>query len=475
MDRQSALRSAADHFGSGAFRADLTRKVAYRTDSRDPGQEAAIRAYLSDELMPQLARLGFTARIVENPASARLPFVIAHRTEGESRPTLLTYGHGDVQPAHAEQWRSGLEPWTLTVDGDRWYGRGVADNKGQHAINLAALEHVLNARRGRLGFNVTLLLDMGEESGSPGLREICERYRDELAADLFVASDGPRLHETTPTVFLGARGGVNFTLRLHERDRSYHSGNWGGLLRNPATVVANAIACLVDGRGRLLVDGLRPDEIPPPVREALRDIEVGADPGPSPDDGWGEPDLSAAERVFAWNTVEVLAMGSGDVEDPVNAIPAAAVAHCQLRFVVGIDPSTIETKLRSHLDANGFDLVELDVGHRMDATRLDPADPWVEWTMTSLGGTTGVAPALLPNLGGSLPNAAFADTLGLPTVWIPHSYPGCAQHAPNEHLPASLVRESLEVMTGLFWDLGELDQWPPSAGVPSHGTEVSAR
>lgn len=89
------------------------------------------------------------------------------------------------------------------------------------------------------------------------------------------------------------------------------------------------------------------------------------------------------------------------------------------------------------------------------ATRLDPSDPWVHWCLASLRQTTGRPPSLLPNLGGSLPNDAFAEVLGLPTLWVPHSYPGCAQHAPNEHVLTQVTREGLQIMAGLFWDLGE--------------------
>ena len=91
----------------------------------------------------------------------------------------------------------------------------------------------------------------------------------------------------------------------------------------------------------------------------------------------------------------------------------------------------------------------------MAATRLDPDHPWVHWAAASIAATSGIRPAILPNLGGSLPNDCFADALGLPTIWVPHSYPACSQHAPNEHLLAAVAREGLEIMTGLFWDLGE--------------------
>ncbi|MNC84857.1 hypothetical protein D3C83_04250 [compost metagenome] len=91
----------------------------------------------------------------------------------------------------------------------------------------------------------------------------------------------------------------------------------------------------------------------------------------------------------------------------------------------------------------------------MQATRLDPDHPWVRWAAESIRRTTGVKPAILPNVGGSLPNDCFAEVLGLPTVWVPHSYAGCSQHAPNEHVLAPILREGLQMMTGLFWDLAE--------------------
>lgn len=463
MTRETAIARAAEHFDSGAFQADLVRRVGYPTESADPTRAPVLREYLTGEIIPAVERLGFSATIVENPVSARHPFLVAHRSEGAELPTLLTYGHGDVQPAHPEQWRAGLDPWQIVVEGDRWYGRGVADNKGQHSINLAALEQAIEARQGRLGYNVTLLLDMGEEFGSPGLNEVCAQLRDELAADLLIGSDGPRIAADRPTVFLGSRGSVNVTLSVRSRAQAHHSGNWGGVLSNPATVLLNAVAGLVDGRGRLLVEALRPGEVPEPVRRALADVPVDQGPdSPVIDPEWGEPGLTPSERLFGWNTLEVLAMTSGDPDAPVNAIPPTARVHCQLRFVVGTEADKVAGLLRDHLDRAGYPMVEVTQDHAMAATRLDPEDPWVPWTLASLERTTTTRPALLPNLGGSLPNEAFADVLGLPTVWIPHSYPGCAQHAPNEHLPTPLIRESLQVMAGLFWDLGEPGApWPP--------------
>jgi hypothetical protein len=111
--------------------------------------------------------------------------------------------------------------------------------------------------------------------------------------------------------------------------------------------------------------------------------------------------------------------------------------------------------VREHLARHGFGDVDVGEPVVMAATRLDPDNAWVRFARDSIARTTGASPVLLPNLGGSLPNDVFADILGLPTVWVPHSYPACSQHAPNEHLLAPVVREALAIMTGVWWDLGE--------------------
>jgi acetylornithine deacetylase/succinyl-diaminopimelate desuccinylase-like protein len=223
-------------------------------------------------------------------------------------------------------------------------------------------------------------------------------------------------------------------------------------------VLAHALASITDANGAIRVSEWRPDSLTPAVRAALADlvIEGGAD-GPEIDADWGEPGLTPAERVFGWCSFEVLAFVTGNPDKPVNAIPPRASAHCQLRYVVGVDPADIVPALRRHLDREGYGMVKLAPARDgfFAATRLAPDHPWVKWTAASIERTAGKTPAILPNLGGSLPNDVFADVLGLPTVWIPHSYAACSQHAPNEHLLAPVAREALAIMAGIFWDLGE--------------------
>jgi acetylornithine deacetylase/succinyl-diaminopimelate desuccinylase-like protein len=453
--RDHAIRQAEQCFDSGEFRRTLARRIAIPTESQNPERADVLRHYLEAEARPAFEAMGFTCRILQHP-KALAPFLFAERIESPDLPTVLGYGHGDVIRGLEREWKEGLSPWTLTELEGRWYGRGIADNKGQHTLNMEAMRTVL-ATRGKLGFNAKYLIEMGEETGSAGLRELCTEHKDLFRADLLIASDGPRLSAERPTVFLGSRGSVNFDLVIEARQGGHHSGNWGGLISNPGIQLAHAIASVASPTGQIRIPQWVPKELPAAVRRALADCEVdgGAD-GPEIEPWWGEPGLSPAERVFGWCSFEVLAFKTGNPETPVNAIPPRAWARCQLRFVVGVEPGDILPALRRHLDRNGLPMVKI-VSTRetmFNATRIDPDDEWVQWAVASIARTSGKKPAVLPNLGGSLPNDIFTDVLGLRTIWVPHSYPGCSQHAPNEHLPPGILREGLAVMTGLYWDLG---------------------
>ena len=455
MTRQAAIARATAAFEDGSFKETLRRRISRPTESQNPERSTELASYLQEELKPALETMGFECRLIEHP-KAKAPFLFAQRLESQDLPTVLGYGHGDVIRGLESEWREGVLPWNLTELDGKWYGRGIADNKGQHSVNLQALSCVL-AERGNLGFNAKFIIEMGEETGSPGLREVCAEHADLLTADLLIASDGPRLRAERPTVFLGSRGSINFDLSIESRVGAHHSGNWGGLISNPGIQLAHAIACLVTDHGEIKVPEWRPQALPDAVRRVLADCEVdGGANGPRIEPDWGQPGLSPAERVFGWCSFEVLAFKTGNPDNPVNAIPPRAKATCQLRFVVGIDSDEILPALRRHLDSHGFDYVKIIAARDeiFKATRINPDDPWVTWAAKSLQTTTHKNPAILPNLGGSLPNDIFTDVLGLKTIWVPHSYPGCSQHAPNEHLPPELLKEALQVMTGLYWDLG---------------------
>ncbi len=458
--RATAIAAAEEHYASGAFKDTLAARVAIPTESAEPNRQPDLMRYLTDDIAPAAERMGYRCSIHDNPSPrGGWPFLVAERIEDENLPTLLTYGHGDVVVGLDDLWTEGDGPWNLKVEGNRWYGRGTADNKAQHSIIMAALERVLE-NRGRHGFNSKILLDMGEEIGSPGLDLFVEQQKELLAADMLIASDGPRMKIERPDIKLGNRGSINFELIVDLREGSRHSGHWGGVLSDPGVILAHAIATIVNEKGQIKVPGWTPAEIPDNIRALFKDCHV--DPGndfPDIDPEWGEPGLSRAEKMFGWTSFIVLAFITGQPDNPVNGVQPSAKATCQLRFTVDADHTKFLENLRTHLDAHGFDqvqVVEPEDNRYFPAQRTDPDNPWVRLTHDSVAATMGEAPIVVPNSAGGLPSRLFADHLGVPTIWLPHSYTGCKQHGPNEHVLDHLMRDGLKIMTGIFWDLGEV-------------------
>lgn len=455
--REDAVSAALGFFDSGAFRDRLAALVAIPSTLQDPDHEKDVWRYLEEAIRPWVERMGFTASIHPNPKPGFGPILIAERIEDPAYRTVLTYGHGDTVRGLDDQWDAGLKPWELKEEGDRWYGRGTADNKGQHALNLTALEHVLAARGGKLGFNVKLILETSEERGSNGLKEFVAAHADQLKSDVLIASDGPRVAPGIPTVTTGTRGTFHFDLVVDFRPGGVHSGNWGGMIADPAIILSHAMASISDRHGKILVrDWLPRNGLPAQVRAALAGLELPSEESATIDPSWGEPGFSAAEKVFGWTSFIPLAMVAGRPENPVNAVSPNARAHCQIRYTVDSDPAIFESALRAHLDAHGFPEVKIEnAGIRMPASRTSPDDPWVRFTVASMEKSLGRRVQVIPNSGGGLPGDVFVDFLHLPLIWIPHSYNGCKQHGPNEHFLIAPAREGIAAYAGIWWDLGE--------------------
>ena len=271
------------------------------------------------------------------------PFIVARRVEDQGLPTILGYGHGDVLLGQEGAWSESANPFELRQEGDRLYGRGTADNKGQYLINLLALECVI-AARGRLGFNATWLIDKGEETGSPSLIKFCEENKALLAAGVLIASDGPRMSRQVPLVFLVARGAINFGLTVELRDGAHHPGNWGGLLAGPAVILAHALATITDRRGRIQIPEWPPTSLTPAIRALIAGLPLPI--GPEVDPDWSNEALTHQKRVYSWNSFAVLAMEGGLPAAPVNAISGHARATCRLRSDTGTDGDDILPALR---------------------------------------------------------------------------------------------------------------------------------
>ncbi|MGI9380103.1 MAG: M20/M25/M40 family metallo-hydrolase [Methyloligellaceae bacterium] len=441
---------------------ELADLVALRTESQNPDRIGDLKSYLLDTIRPKFENLDYSCEIFDQPNSGMAPVLLASRIEQDDFLTVLGYGHGDVILGQENAWSEGLSPWELRIIEDRVYGRGTADNKGQHLAHLVSLESVLKTR-GQLGFNSKFIIEMGEEKGSVGFRQFVADNLSRFSADVFFASDGPRVSVKHPNITLGNRGVINFELVCELREGSHHSGNWGGALSNPGIRLAHALASMVSAEGRLRVEGWHAGPVPENVHDALAKLvkEPSSD-APAVDIYWGEEDRSTLEKVTASNSFEVLAFKTGDPEKPVNAIPGKANATCQLRFVVGTDRYNIVENLRTHLDMHGFDDVKITEVNsasaiHFDATRTDPDNPWAVWVRDSVERTIQGTCGVLPNSGGSNVTEVMQYDLDIPTVWLPLSHEGCSQHAPDEHILKSMMREGVAFVTGVYWDLGDSD------------------
>ena len=454
-----ALENSSNWFANGEFFAKLSNLVNIVSDSKNSLSAEELTSYYTDGLSDILSELGLQTEIIDNPIKDCPPFLIGTRIESSALNTILLYGHGDTVPLQEGEWFEEIIPNEIKIIDDKIYGRGVADNKGQHLINLIALLSVLKIRK-KLGFNLKIVFEMGEEIGSPGLFDLCERYRDYFEADVLIASDGPRVAVDVPTVFLGSRGAINFELEVKYREGAHHSGNWGGVLRDPGVRLSHALSTITDKNGKILIDNWKPTSFTPEVRERLNLLPATISKVLDIDENWGEPGLSSNEKLFGWNSFSILALKSGNINVPVNAIQPSARALCQLRFVVGTKTNEVIPSLRDHLDRHGFSDVKIITENAInfEASRTDLNDIWLQKVENILEEFYGDKIHVIPNLAGSLPNNCFTDILEIPTIWIPHSYKECSQHAPNEHLPIDLIKDSLLLMTNLYWNLGVSDQ-----------------
>ena len=453
-----ALKISENLFVDGEFIANLRSLVSFVTDSKNSVSNENLIRYYVDGLSGILAELGLQTEIIDNPIKNAPPFLIGKRIESSELKTILLYGHGDTVPLQQELWNEGISPSKLKIIDEKIYGRGVADNKGQHLVNLMALLSVLKTRK-KLGFNIKVIFEMGEEVGSPGLFELCEQYKNYLKSDVLIASDGPRVAVDVPTVFLGSRGAINFELEVKYREGAHHSGNWGGVLRDPGVRLSHALSIITNKTGNILIENWKPTSLTEEVRDRLNLLPNTVSKTLEIDENWGEPGLSSNEKLFGWNSFSILAMKSGDIDVPVNAIQPSAKALCQLRFVVGTDENKVISSLREHLDQHGFQDIKIisENAINFEASRTNLDNVWLKKIEHILEEFYGDKIHVIPNLAGSLPNNCFTDILNIPTIWIPHSYKECSQHAPNEHLPINLLRDALLLMTNLYWNLGKID------------------
>jgi acetylornithine deacetylase/succinyl-diaminopimelate desuccinylase-like protein len=411
-------------------------------------------AETADWLAERLAGLGMAARLVP---TAGWPVVLGERRDAPGAPTVLLYGHYDVQPPDPlDAWVT--PPFEPAVRDGRIYGRGVGDNKGQHLAQLLAIEATL-ACRGRLPCNVVVMLEGEEEVGSPNLAEFIRAHGAGLGADLVVTADGPVHESGRCTLEFGVRGVLNFELRARGARRDLHSGNFGGVAPNPLWTLVHLLGTMKNDRGEITIDGFYdhvapPTELertalaalPPADERVLRELGLGRFDAP--------PERGYYERLMLWPTLTINGLHGGyGGPGSKTVLPCEAVAKCDIRLVADQTVDEIAAKLAAHVARHAPE-VELEVGGGMEPSKTPLDSPYAAPLRRALALGHGEEPLIVPAMGGSLPDYVFTKLLGVPSFVTPYANHDEANHAPNENLEVERFFKGIKSGIALLDELG---------------------
>ncbi|MFM1559784.1 MAG: dipeptidase [Roseibacillus sp.] len=412
---------------------ELLRFPSISTDSRNKEDVQACAEWLA----ARMAAAGLSSAI--HPTEKH-PVVIGRNDHEAGRPTVLVYGHYDVQPVDPlDLWDTPpFEP--VERDGKIW-ARGATDNKGQFFAHLCGITETIE-ESGKLPVNLIMLLEGEEEIGSPSLRPFLEAHREELACDVIVVSDTGMVAKGVPTLGYGLRGVACCEFSITGPARDLHSGVYGGAVANPATAVAQVVASLHDSDGRVAVDGFYDDVVPledweremwksvPGISQADV-LEVTGSPSL-----YGETGYSSAERLWGRPTAEVNGIWGGyQGEGSKTVLPAEAFAKLSFRLVPDQVPVDINEKVTAHLEKHCPDGVKITVkiGHYGQPYHTDPHSAHGKAAQAALKETFGADPVLIRE-GGSIPIMQdFKEVLGADTLLLGLALPDCQIHSPNEN------------------------------------------
>ena len=423
------------------FVAELKEFVRFPSVSNQPRHARDVRRCAS-WLASHLHRIGLKGiRIVP---TKRHPIVYATWQHSKGLPTLLIYGHYDVQPAEPfREWRH--PPFEPVVENNNLYGRGACDDKGQLFTHVKALESYLKAERA-LPVNVRCVFEGGEELGdSPGLESFVSRNRAALRADAVVMSDTRMLGPGRPSLGYAQRGNIRFELEVRGPQHDLHSGNFGGAVHNPLQALCEILASLHDSEGRVTLPGFY-DKVRdwsrkerdymkttgPKDEEIFRDAGVPA--------AWGERGFSSYERVTIRPALTLNGITGGYQGTGVKTvIPAKALAKLSIRTVPDQEMHEVEEQFRQHIDRVAPPSVRVRV-RTLGASNpvlVNRNHPALRAAAFAYRKGFGASPVFLRS-GGSIHAASiFQKILKIPTVLMGFALPDDRVHAPNEkfHLP----------------------------------------
>ncbi|MEM7111060.1 MAG: dipeptidase [Chloroflexota bacterium] len=358
---------------------------------------------------------------------------------GDDKPTILIYGHYDVQPVDPlELWET--PPFEPTVRGDNLYARGASDDKGQTFLHVKAIEALLQTV-GSLPVNVKLLIEGEEESGGRAIATYIPLNKEKLAADLCVISDTGMISPQQPVITYGLRGGWSCEVTVTGPSSDLHSGMYGGTVHNANQALCEILAQLHDENGRVTVPGFYDNvaELSDKERELLakvpyREKELMADSGITA--VWGEPDYLIVERIGARPTLEICGMWGGFITEGFKTvIPSQAHAKISCRLVPNQDPQRIRRLVKEHLQNIAPPTVTVEVhrdggGGRAFIAPIDSAE--IQAAMRAYQHVFGVEPVFKREGGGIPVVNNFSQELGIPVILMGFGLPDDNLHAPNE-------------------------------------------
>ncbi|QKW52256.1 dipeptidase [Streptomyces buecherae] len=443
-----------------AFLDDLAAWLRIPSVSADPGRAGDVRRS-AQWLVDKLQATGFVTAEVWETAGA--PAVFAEWPSGDPEaPTVLVYGHHDVQPAALEDgWHS--EPFEPRVHDGKLYARGAADDKGQvlfHTLGVRA--HLAATGRTAPAVNLKLLIEGEEESGSPHFPDLVRSRADRLRCDAVIVSDTGMWSADTPTVCTGMRGLADCQIDLYGPDQDIHSGSFGGAVPNPAMEAARLAAGLHDADLRVAIPGFYDGVVELTDRERELFAEL-----PFDEARWlrtahshatlGEAGFTTLERVWARPTAEVNGIGGG-YQGPggKTIVPASAQLKLSFRLVEGQDAEKIQQAVREWVAKR----LPAGIRHEITfwgATRpcLTPLDHPALRSVVRAMGRAFDKPVRFTREGGSGPAADLRDVLGAPVLFLGISVPSDGWHAPNEKVELDLLMKGVESAAYLWADLAE--------------------
>lgn len=435
--------------------AELFELLRIPSVSADPTRKADMTR-AAEWLQLKLQSLGFAARVDTTPGH---PIVYAERLNAPGKPTVLIYGHYDVQPeAPLEEWVT--PPFEPTIRDGRIYARGSTDDKGQAFAHIKGAELLLS--QGELPVNVKFLLEGEEEIGSASIADYLTAHREELKADVIVVSDGSRFAPDVPTITYGVRGLSYVEIHVQGANRDLHSGSYGGAAPNPINALCDIIARLKDEQGRVTIpgfyDGIEPltDEeramwasLPHSDDEFAASIGVPALPG--------EEGYTTLERIWGRPTLDVNGIWGGyQGEGSKTVIAAKAGAKVSMRLVPGQDPDRITQLIKDYVPTIAPKGVKAEVigHHGGQPVKFDTNSVWVQGANRALKRVYG-REAAFARTGGSIPIVAdFDRILQTPVLFVDLGLNEDAPHSPNESFAVADYHNGILTSAYLLQELG---------------------